>query len=311
MERRDFLKFTAAAGIGLGLQHLPFANRAGAAESNAPASGAQSDLIAVRNGEPEAMFDRGIAALGGMGRFVKRGQTVLIKPNASPGNSPEYASDTNPALVAQIIKHCHEAGAAKVLVTDNTFTWGNRSWLGNFEKTGIGEATTGNRAQLVPAQQERYYQEVTVNGVTLKKTKVNVALLESDVLINVPILKHHGGATMTAAIKNLMGLVWDRRFYHSRGLNQCVADFLRYRKPDLNVLDAYRVLTNNGPQGGNLNDVHLVKMQFLSTDPVATDAFGARLMGREPFDIEYIRMANSMGFGHADPNRLNINRITM
>lgn len=311
MNRRDFLRIAAMTGVGLGLSRLPVIGGAIAVDAAMPAGGGYPDLVAVRNGEPDVMFDQGIATLGGMTRFVKNGQTVLVKPNASPGRRPEYGSDTNPALVARIIKHCLDAGAAKVHVTDNTFTWGNTAWLKNFEDTGIGEATTGSGGVLAPANHERYYQDVTVGGVTLKTTKVNTVLLESDVLINVPILKHHGGAEMSAVVKNLMGLVWDRWFYHRHGLNQCIADFLHFRKPDLTVVDAYRVLTGNGPQGGDLKDVRLVKMQFLSTDAVAADVAGARLMGRNPLDIGYIRLAGTMGLGQSDTEHLAVSRITL
>ena len=311
MDRRNFLKAALAAGAGLGLAGNGSFARSRPLGLGSPAFGGESaqlpEIVAVRNGEPEVMFDRGIAALGGMSRFVKRGQTVAVKPNVSWSAETEAAGNTNPALVNRIIRHCLEAGAAKVYVVDHTI----EHWKSCYDQSGIGAAARDAGASVAPAEAERYYARREVGGKVLKNAQVHEAILEADVLIDVPILKHHGGAGITAGIKNLMGAVWDRRFYHANSLQQCIADFLALRKPDLTVIDAYRVLTNNGPRSRHLGDVKLMKMQILSTDVVAADASGAVLMGRAPADYGHIRLAGEMGFGEIDPARLPSRRISL
>lgn len=244
MNRRDFLKGCLAAGVGVGLTRSSLGRIAGASgiyagEPSVTEGGIPPDIVAVRNGEPAAMFDRGIAAMGGMGRFVQRGQTVAIKPNASWDATVQMAGNTNPELVNRIARHCMEAGARRVLVFDHAI----EHWQRCLEASGIGAAVKDAGAILAPAEAERYYHSQKLDGKTLREVKVHEAVLEADVLISVPILKHHGGAGITGGIKNFMGAVWDRRTYHARGLSQCIADFLLVRKPDLTVIDAYRILT--------------------------------------------------------------------
>ncbi len=307
MDRRDFLKSCLAASVGFGLASLPLGRPGSGSTAFGGESAGTPDMVAVRNGEPELMFDRGIAAMGGMGRFVKRGQKVTIKPNMSWDATVEYAGNTNPALVNRLIKHCYEAGASKVTVFDHSIEY----WQSTLEKSGIGAATKDAGGQIAPSETERYYQKYSVGGKILKDAHVHEAILDCDVLISVPILKHHGGAGMTGGIKNFMGAVWDRRFYHARGLQQCIADFLKIRKPDLTVVDAYQVLTGNGPRSRSLNDVRLTKMQIISTDVVAADASGARILGHKPEDFEHIKIAHAMGFGEINPAKLRTRTISL
>lgn len=309
MERRDFLKAGAAAGLGLALG-LGAPNVVGRGKRRASAFAAEparADMVAVRNGEPGVMFDQGIAAMGGMGRFVKPGQTVAVKPNVSWESRPEFGGNTHPELVSRIIRHCLDAGAAKVIVFDHNIENGRRC----YEASGIAAAAADAGAEIAPAEAERHYQSMDVDGRSLKNVAVHEAALGADVFINVPVLKHHGGAGMTAAIKGLMGAVWNRRYYHGNNLHQCLADFLAVRKPDLNVVDCYRVMTSHGPRGGSPEDVRLVKMQLLSTDIVAVDAAAARLMGREPGDCRYVTLAHEAGHGEIDAARLATRRITV
>lgn len=307
MDRRDFLKQCLVAGIGLGSASLSgFIPRLSGRVFGAEAS-QRPDIVAVRNGEPEVMFDRGIAAMGGMGRFVKRGQKVAIKPNVSWDTKPEFAGNTNPALVHRIIRHCLDAGAASVVVFDHCI----EHWKACYDSSGIAAAVNDAGGVIAPGESERYYHKTALQGKVLNETLVHEAMLECDVLISVPVLKHHGGAGMTASMKNFMGAIWDRRYYHGKGLQQCIADFMLIRRPDLSVIDAYRSLVGNGPRSRSLADVKLMKMQILSTDIVAADASGARLLGKKPEDFEHIRIAHQMGLGQIDPAKLNVRRIAL
>ncbi len=266
------------------------------------------DLVAVKGGEPDIMFDKGIEALGGMKAFVKKGQKVVVKPNIGWDVPPERAGNTNPKLVARIISHCLNAGAKEVYVLDHTCD----EWTRCYKNSGIEKAVNDAGGKIAPGSSENYYNDVTIpNGKTLKKTKEHELILNADVFINVPILKSHSGTSLTIAMKNLMGNVWDRRYWHRTDLHQCIADFATYRKPDLNVVDAYSVMKANGPRGVSVDDVVLMKAQLLSTDIVAVDAAAAKLFGMKPEDIGYIQIASDMKVGRMDLDKLNIKRITV
>lgn len=262
-------------------------------------------LAAIKGGEPDSMFDEAIKAFGGMSKFVKKGQTVVVKPNIGWDVSPERAGNTNPLLVNRIIKHCFDAGAKDVYVFDHTCD----NWNKCYSNSGIERAVKDAKGKIVSGASESYYQDVTISqGKKLKKAKVHELILESDVFINVPILKHHSSAELTIGMKNLMGNVWDRGYWHSNNLHQCIADFISFRKPDLTVVDAYYVMKRNGPRGISKDDVVTMKSQIVSTDIVAADAAAAKLFGLDPKDIDYIRIAGEMKLGSTDLEKLSIYR---
>lgn len=176
MNRRDFLKSCLAAGVGLGMARIPLLGTASAGEAGLP------DIVAVRNGEPDKMFDAGIAAMGGMGRFVKPGQVVALKPNISWDVPVEMAANTHPALVNRVARHCLEAGAKEVLVFDNTIEY----WQRCYESSGIRAASVDAGARIAPAEAERYYVKQDVGGTRLGSVLVHEAVLEADVLISLP-----------------------------------------------------------------------------------------------------------------------------
>lgn len=298
MNRRNFIKSAAIAGIG-----IPFVKNTKLKAEESP-----YDLVAIKNGEPDVMFDRGIKELGGMKRFVKKGQTVVVKPNIAWDVPPERAGNTHPKLVGRIVEHCYQAGAKKVYVFDYTCD----DWKQTYKTSGIERAAKDAGAMVVSADHEKYFQEVWIPlGIKLKTTKEHELILDSDVFINVPILKSHGSARLTMAMKNHMGIIWDRRYWHGNNLHQCIADFASYRKPDLNVMDAYYVMKQNGPRGVSKADVVTMRSQLISTDQVAIDAAGAKLFGIEPDDVKYIKLANQLGVGEIDLNKLNIKRIKL
>lgn len=272
-------------------------------------SGEQTwDLVAVKGGEPGVMFDKAILSMGGMKKYVKPNQTVVVKPNIGWDTNMERGANTNPQLVARIVEHCLSAGAKTVYVFDHTIN----EWTRTYSNSGIEKAAKDAGAKIVSGNSESYYHPVTIkNGKILKKDKVHELILESDVFINVPILKTHGGSTLTISMKNLMGVMWDRSWWHNNDLHQCIADFASEIKPTLNVVDAYRVMKRNGPRGVSLTDVVEMKSLIISEDMVAADAAAAKLIGKEPEQIGHIRIANEMGVGTSDLTKLAINRITI
>jgi len=306
MKRREFLKKSAGAGIVAGAVS-PFSAYGKVWESGLKS--ARYDMVAVMGGTPESMFDIGIQELGGIGLFVEKGQKVVIKPNIGWDSVPEMAANTNPLLVKRIVEHCFKAGARDVYVFDNTID----NWVNCYRSSGIEKAAKSAGARMVPGNSEKYYQQILIpGGVKLQNAKVHQLLLETDVFINVPVLKNHQSVRMSCCLKNSMGIVWDRGYWHSNNLNQCIADYALFqRKPVLNVIDCYNVLVKNGPRGVSKEDVVQMKSQILTADWVAGDTAGARMLGIPVEKIEYIPIASKMGLGNMNLESLNIKRIKM
>jgi len=303
MKRRDFVRKGLGAGIAAGsaMAMTPYTKAWGNISMFQ-----NYDLVAVKGGEPGAMFDRAIQSMGGMEAFVKKGQKVVIKPNIGWDAVPERASNTNPLLVGRIVEHCLAAGAKDVYVFDHTIN----EWTRCYKNSGIEKATKDAGGKIVAGNSQGRYHEIEIpGGKILKKAHVHELILESDVFINVPVLKHHGGAGLCVSMKNLMGAVWDRKFWHANDLHQCIADFTSAIKPDLNVVDGYKVLMKNGPRGVSVADVETRKFQLISTDMVAVDAAATKFLAKNPAQIGHIRIASEMELGTIDLSKLNINRI--
>jgi len=305
MKRRNFIKksvqagFAASAAYSFGSYSNLFANKL---------LSEKYDLVAVKGGQPDVMFDQAIQFLGGMKAFVKKGQSVVVKPNIGWDVSPEGGANTNPLLINRIIKHCYEAGAKVVYVFDHSCD----NWVKCYSDSGIEKAVKDAGGKMVPANSESYYQEVKIKGAkNLTNALVHELILDSDVFINVPVLKDHDSAGVTISMKNLMGVVWDRGFWHRNNLHQCIADFPSFKKPDLNIVDAYYVMKRNGPRGVSKDDLIEMKSQIISTDIVAADAAAAKLYGINPESISYINIADEMKIGIKDLNKLSIKRIIM
>lgn len=307
MERRNFLKSALLGGIAGAVQLKPsslFASES--KEAQAP-----NDLVAVMGGEPVAMYKRGIAAMGGISKFVKKGNKVVIKPNIGWDKKPEFGANTNPDLVAAIVKDCLSAGASEVIVFDHTCD----EWQACYKNSGIEAAAKAAGATIAFAHDEKYFREVSLpKGVRLKTAKIHESIIDCDVWINVPILKNHGGAKMTMSMKNFMGIVWDRRFWHANDLQQCIADCSTfYKMPSLNIVDAYRVMTQNGPKGKTTDDVVLAKALFMSTDIVAVDTAALKFFNQfkemKIEEVSHIQRAEQAKVGTTNLDAIKVERI--
>lgn len=309
MERRDFIKTLAVAGAAITVHRAQAMDVMAQTFTNA--AGNKVDMVAVMGGEPEVMFRRAIEEMGGMKAFIKPGQKVAVKPNIGWDKVPELAGNTNPKLVAEIVKQCLAAGAKEVTVFDHTCD----DWQKCYKNSGIEEAAKAAGAKVMPAHLETYYRKVALpQGKNMKSAKVHQAILDCDVWINVPILKNHGGANLTISMKNHMGIVWDRGFFHSNNLQQCIADICTLQKKAvLNVVDAYRIMKTNGPRGRSASDVVLTKGLFVSQDIVAVDTAAAKFFNqvREmPLDtVSHLANGQALNIGTMNLDKLNIKRI--
>ncbi len=310
MKRREFLKTGAWVGA---MATLNFDKLQAALLNNETVVEKAPDLVAVMGGEPAAMLDKALEALGGIGIYIKKGQNIVIKPNIGWDRAPELAANTNPQLITALVRKCLSAGASKVLVFDNTCD----NWQKCYDSSGIAKAVKDAGGTMLPANEERYYKEVTLpNGQILKKAKIHEALLNADAWINVPVLKNHGGAKMSISMKNYMGIVWDRRFFHANNLQQCIADICTWnKKPVLNIVDGYRVMRQNGPQGKSVNDVSVLKTMIVSPNIVAADTAAVQFFNqveKMPLaDVGHISRGEAHKLGTSDLSKLTIKRIKM
>lgn len=311
MDRRDFLRTVAIAGVAATVKFEGAMDVMAQTVKQTEAGSAGYDLVAVMGGEPDEMFRQAIAQMGGMKKFVKPGSKVVVKPNIGWDKTPELAGNTNPKLVTEIIKQCFAAGAKEVTVFDHTCD----DWQKCYKNSGIEAAAKAAGAKVLPADQESYYREISLpRGKNLKKAKVHNAIMDCDVWINVPVLKNHGGAQLTISMKNHMGIVWDRGFFHQHDLQQCIADICTMSKPAvLNVVDAYRIMKTNGPRGRSASDVVLAKGLFMSQDIVAVDTAAAKFFNqvREmPLDkVGHLSKAQELKVGTMDIDKLKVKRI--
>jgi uncharacterized protein (DUF362 family) len=300
MDRREFLSITACAGAGLtlgpGLKGLV---------KNAFAAG-RPDLAVAEGRSASAITRAAVDALGGMRSYVSNGDVVVVKPNMAWDRTPEQAANTNPEVVAEVVKMCFEAGAKKVKVFDNAVNDPRRC----YKQSGISDAAKAEGAD-VSFIDDRRFREVKINGRALKSWPLYAPALEADTLINIPIAKHHGLAGLTMAMKNWMGVMGGNRGRIHQNLGESLADLALVIKPDLTVLDAVRILTANGPQGGSLKDVKRLDTVVAGVDQVAVDSFGATLFGKKADDLSYLRAAKRAGLGRTDIKAFNIKRINV
>lgn len=306
--RRDFLKTGLALGASAVI--LPsLVKAAGEQAAPSPATGAARPvLVAVKDGSRTAMLDKALAELGGVGRFVKKGQLVVLKPNIGWNATPERGANTHPELVGHMVTLCLAAGASRVVVFDKTCD----KWTLTYKRSGIEDAVKAAGGEMMPGNDEAYYKEAAFpKGLVLKSGKVHRMVMEADVFINMPVLKHHSGSLMTSAMKNLMGVIWDRGFYHREDLHQCIADFVTFRAPDLNIVDAYHPMVQNGPRGTSVADVVEKRMLLASTDIVAVDTAAAKVLGTDPVKVTHLGMGEKLGLGTMNLERVDVRRLSV
>jgi uncharacterized protein (DUF362 family) len=266
------------------------------------------DLVVARGGEPEELVQRALAALGGIGQFVHPGDDVIVKPNICVAyHTYEYAATTNPWVVAALVRLCLEAGARRVRVMDYPF--GGTAEQA-YVRSGIQEQVVAAGGEMEIMPHFKFISTEIPQGLDLRQCDIYDDVLNADVVIDVPIAKHHSLARLTLGMKNLMGVIRDRPAMH-RNLGQRLADLTSRIRPALTVVDAVRILVDNGPTGGSLDDVKKMDTVIVSPDIVSADSYAATLFGLQPNDLSYVRAATAMGLGRSDLDRLKIEEIAV
>ena len=259
-------------------------------------------LTVVQGGEPRALVQRALEDLGGIRRFVSRQDVVVLKPNIAWDRTPEQAANTNPEVVAEVVRQCWQAGAKRVIVTDVSCNEPRRC----FQRSGIQAAARAEGAEVILPDPE-LYREVDLGGVVLKSWPVFTPFLEADKVFNLPIAKHHGLVGVTLGMKNWYGILGGQRNRLHQQIHQSLADLANFMLPTVTLMDCYRILLRNGPTGSNLEDVALKKTMVAGTDPVALDAYVAKAYWNlDPEHLPYLEMAAARGLGTVDFEKLAV-----
>ncbi len=302
MNRREFIR--AAAALAAGAAVSPgVIDRAWA--------GMDGPVVVMARGEGPGRLARAAAAgLGGMGAFVRKGETVVVKPNIGWDRAPEYAATTHPDIVCAVVLMCLEAGAARVKVFDRPCNDPRRCYT----DSGIAPALSriDDRRLEVSYIDERRFRDVDVPGGRLiKQLPVYGDVLDADRFINLPIAKHHNAAVLTLGMKNVMGVIGGNRAVLHRDIHEYLPDLNKAVRSHLTIVDATRVLIANGPQGGRLEDVRVLDTVVAGRDVVAADSVSCTLFGLGPADVRYVQLGQEEGIGVADLARIRVKRIAV
>ncbi|MFA5388792.1 MAG: DUF362 domain-containing protein [Candidatus Omnitrophota bacterium] len=264
------------------------------------------DLAVVKGDDPYAITVKAVETMGGMERFVKKGGTVLIKPNIGWDRVPEQAGNTNPYVVAALVDMCFKAGAKRVNVFDSTCDDPKRC----YENSGIEKAAREKGANVYFPDDWNIVKAHFDYKSPMEGWPIYRDALECDTFINVPVLKHHGLTNLTLSMKNLMGIASGSRGSMHFNIGEKLAHLTDFIKPDFTVIDGYRALVRNGPTGGNLEDVTDLRTVIAGTDPVLCDSYAARLMDKDPMSISYISQGVRLNLGSADITKADILTLT-
>ncbi len=336
ISRREFLRRLAALGVGsmasswllnaCGIEQRPEPTSVAAPRTSLPATAVPSatpaptpaptptlgleypHIAVARGGEPEQLVRRAMAALGGMERFVHPGDDVIVKPNICVGyHTYEYAATTNPWVVAELVKQCLGAGARRVRVMDSPFGSGPEQ---AYAVSGIQEQVLAAGGEMEIMSRFKFVATEIPEGLSLRQKEIYQDVLTADLVINVPIAKHHNLGRLTLGMKNLMGVITDRPEMHAK-LGQRLADLTSRIRPGLTVVDAVRILLRHGPTGGSLDDVKQLDTVIASPDIVAADSYAATLFGIDPAGLGFVRAGTAMGLGRSDLDSLTIEEIAV
>lgn len=292
MNRRLFLKYLGLSSI---FHHWLLSDLAAA----------EIPVVADAGGvDPARTTVNALSLLGGIGRFVKPGNTVVVKPNIGWDRSAEQGANTNPLVVRAVVEECLRAGAKKVKVFDRTCNDERRCYV----NSGIEPALKGMKNVEVKHLEEERYKKVALNGKVLREWELYGEALSADVYINVPVAKHHGLTRLTLGLKNVMGIMGGNRGAIHKYIDTALTDVNAVFRPHLTIIDATRILTAHGPQGGDLKDVRRLNRVIASTDIVAADAYATTLFGMKPEEIAVTVAAYRRGLGEMDLRKVRIVR---
>jgi len=295
MKRREFIKDLAVGGLLLNFQPGLLAQ-----DKKSP------DLAWIQGESPARITREAISSLGGIRQFISRGDVVVVKPNIGWDRIPTQAACTNPEVIKTLVELCLEAGAKEVKVLDNPCNPANRTYA----RSGIADAAKEAGAKVLFPNPHKL-KKMDLKGEWLKEWEVYTDFIEADKIINAPIAKTHSLCRLTLGLKNWLGALGGNRNQLHQKLDQAIIDLAAFFKPCLTVMDGYRILIRNGPQGGRLSDVKLFKTVVAGVDYLAVDAAAATFFEIAPQDLPFLSIAHQKGFGQIDLEKLKIEKRTV
>ena len=293
LSRRDFIRTGVLGLTALGLPRSLFA-----ADST-------TQVWMIHGTNNAALMRRAIEIIDKNGGFGRNVRSLALKVNAAWAREPETGANTHPELVDEFLKGCHASGISNITLPEHPCARAEQS----FTRSGILAAAEENEAEMIDLGGRDYDEVELPNARNLRSAKVARQYLESDVVINMPVAKHHGGATLTISMKNWMGAVQDRGFWHRNDLHQCIADFSSFMKPRWSLVDATRIMKSRGPQGPS-RDMEHPNLLIVSRDQVAADTVAATLFHKDPTKaVKYLKIAGEMGIGETKLDHITIHKI--
>ena len=308
VSRREFVKLGVGTGAALALNPL----RLFAAE-NAPAGTAGAaalptpEVWVIHDADPAKLMRAAWKIMGQNGGLGPKLDKLTLKVNAAWDRNPEEGANTHPVLVDTFLELCRAAGVKKVVMPELTCAPAAKT----FANSGIQAAADKHQAELIDLSKHKdHFVPKSIPGAkSLKEVMVGKDFLETDVLINMPVAKNHGAATFTCGLKNWMGAVQDRGFWHKNNMHQCIADIGLLLKPAWTIVDATRVMATKGPQGGPTAEIRKPEQLILSRSPIAADAVASTILFESPAKVKYLVLAAEMGLGVIDPAAMKIHRL--
>ncbi|MFC1481671.1 DUF362 domain-containing protein [Candidatus Neomarinimicrobiota bacterium] len=302
MKRKEFIKTSTAGIAGLSVAQLGIGGILKAfAQEGAP------HVVWIENGEPEALVQAAVAAFGGLQTFISKGDKVVIKPNIGWDRAPAYAANTNPDLVAEVVRLCLAAGARQIKVLDHSTNNAIRS----YRNSQIEAKAKAAGAKIVQVREQRFRDVNLPEGKVLKSWPIYGEYLDADKVINIPVAKHHSMCKVTLGLKNLMGAMGGNRGEIHNGFSTKLADITSHILPTITIIDGYRIMTGNGPTGGSLADVKEARTLIMSDCTIAADVTGVGLFGLKPQDVGYLREMMGRGKQKYDLDNLQVKRISL
>ncbi len=254
----------------------------------------EEELIA-REEQAFKMVKRALDEMGGVERFITKGDVVVIKPNVAFDKNPDLGATTQPDTVAAVVKLCFGSGARKVIVADNPINNPESC----FFKTKVGEAAVRAGAELMMPQTS-YFEDLYVGGETITNTwkMFYRPFREATKVIGVSPVKDHNLCKATVTMKNWYGLLGNPRNQFHQDIHGIISDFALMMKPTLVIADGRKMLMRNGPTGGSLNDVKAGDTMVVGVDHTSVDSWCVtRLLEKRRHEIIYLDKVIARGLG--------------
>jgi uncharacterized protein (DUF362 family) len=267
----------------------------------------KSEVAIVKGANAREMVERALSLIGGIERFVRSGDKVLIKPNICLPLPPEKGDSTSPEVVATLVELAKLAGASRVTVGESA-CWGLYT-PDNFEISRIAELSEAAGAELSYFDEEERIEVEIPNGVLLRKATIPRIVTEVDVIINAPKMKNNFVTMVTLGIKNLLALLTpEDRYGLHRGVNgvelaYVLIDLIKVIKPQVTVIDGIVAMEGFGPHSGDLLKMDLV---MASGDIVAIDAVASEIMGYQAMEIPTTQIAAKQNLGIGDLSQIEL-----